>query len=135
MGSQKSSITYNQQPNAAPYIGLQLEETKTLTRRPSSGHTIYHMAKLTLCLFAVFFNFLARKRDVERNNGILACIQRVYVCIYTHKPLHPHTIYVYCMWWVDSLNAFVFFFTFGDFLRLNFQYVMRGYLFKLGSKV
>lgn len=108
MGSQKSSITYNQQPNAAPYRPAVRGNKNTDPPTVERPHNIPH-GKIDSLPFCCFFDFLARKRDVERNNGILACIQRVYVCIYTHKPLHPHTIYVYCMCWVDSLNAFVFF--------------------------
>lgn len=94
MGSQKSSITYNQQPNAAPCIGLQLEETKTLTRRPSSGHTIYHMAKLTLCLFAVFLIF-SRVRETWREIMAYSHVYNVYMSVFIHTNPYIRIPYTY----------------------------------------
>lgn len=124
MGSQKSSITYNQQPNATPCIGLQLEETKTLTRRPSSGHTIYHMAKLTLCLFAVFLIF-SRVRETWREIMAYSHVYNVYMSVFIHTNPYSRIPYMYILYVVGRLpQCICIFFTFGDFLRLNFQYVI-----------
>lgn len=126
MGSQKISITYNQQPNAAPYRPAVRGNNNTDPPTVERPHNIPHgkIDSLSFCCFFIFSRVRETWREIMAYSQ---CIQRVYVCIYTHKPLHPHTIYMYILYVVGRLpQCICIFFTFGDFLRLNFQYVMGG---------
>lgn len=93
MGSQKSSITYNQQPNAAPYRPAVRGNKNTDPPTVERPHNIPHgkIDSLPFCCFLIF----SRVRETWREIMAYSHVYNVYMSVFIHTNPYIRIPYTY----------------------------------------